>query len=84
MIVRIACILGDNIEVVPTNQQEKYTLIENMFSGHSFTGVDTVPAGSFGPVFNPTHETVKIFFQKDSELLYLYRIALDVSRDNTK
>lgn len=46
---------GDNIEVIPTSQHEKYTLIENIFGGHSYSGIDTVP---MGPIFGPTHETV--------------------------
>lgn len=48
------CVTADNMEVIPTSQHEKYTLIENFISGHSFSGID----GGFAHVLKPTHETV--------------------------
>lgn len=47
-------VLEDNMEVIPTSQHEKYTLIENFLSGHSYSGID----GGFAHVLRPTHKTV--------------------------
>lgn len=45
------------MEIIPTGQHEKYTLIENIFSGHSYSGIDTISGGS-NSILKPTHETV--------------------------
>lgn len=43
------------MEVIPTSHHEKYTIIDTIFNGNSYSGIDTVPV-AFN--FKPTHETV--------------------------